>query len=545
MMDVPLSIISLIQYAANYHGEVEIVSRTLENEIHRYSYRDAYIRIKKLANALKSLGIGPQDRIGTVAWNGYRHFELYYAIPGIGAVCHTVNPRLPEAQVGATIAHAEDKIIFAEPDFVSLLEEVAESTGCVGTYVIMTDEARMPETNLANVLCYETLIAGADEDFANQDYDWPSLDENSAAALCYSSGTTGRPKGVLYTHRSTILHSFAACMPDNFGIASRDCVLPVVPMFHVSGWCLPYICPMVGAKLVFPGSRMDGQAIFELLDGEGVTMTAGVPTVWIMLLEHLRASGKKVPRLKRLLIGGAAVPKSMIETFETEFGVEARQGWGMTEMSPVGTIGGLKGAQAELSRDKQYAYKATQGRPVFGVELEIVDKSGTPLPHDGKNFGEVRVRGPWVVGEYFKDAAANEAAFDAAGWFRTGDVSTIDSDGYMRIVDRTKDVIKSGGEWISSIDIENAAVGHPEIIEAAAIALPHPKWGERPLLIAVAAEGGAPTRDGVLAYLARHLSKLEMPDDVVFVEELPHTTTGKLRKTALREMFKEHVLPTA
>lgn len=535
MMDTPLSIVSLIRFAALNHGEAEIVSRSVEGPLHRYTYRDSYSRIQQLAHALAELGICGGDRIATLAWNGYRHFELYFAISGSGAVCHTVNPRLTAEQIAYVINHAEDRIIFVELSFIPLLESLAARLRRVEAYVVMTDATNMPKTSLPHALCYETLIAGKPSRFA-----WPALDETTASSLCYSSGTTGAPKGVLYTHRSTVLHSLACSLPDNFRFSSCDTVLPVVPMFHVNAWGIPYACPMVGAKLVLPGAKVDGASLYELLESERVTFAAGVPTVWTSLLEYIRSAGKRLPHLQRLIMGGAAVPKSLIMAFEDEFGVQVQQGWGMTETSPVATQGTLKGSQANLGREEQLDYKATQGRAIFGVEMRVVDAFGKEMPRDGRSVGELCVRGPCVVSRYYANDAATAAAFDSDGWFHTGDVSTIDPDGYMRIVDRTKDVIKSGGEWISSIEIENAAVGHPDVAEAGVIAIPHPKWGERPLLIVVPRKGRTPGRDGILGYLAGRLSKLAMPDDVVFADELPRTPTGKILKTKLRELFKDY-----
>jgi acyl-CoA synthetase (AMP-forming)/AMP-acid ligase II len=540
MMDVPLSITSLIQYSAAYHGEVEIVSRTVEGPIHRYTYHDVYRRAQQLAHGLKQLGVENGDRVATVAWNGYRHLELYFGISGTGAVCHTVNPRLSPEQITYIVNHAQDKVIFLDLTFVPLLESLCEQLPSVTSYVIMTDMEHMPVTTLPRVLCYEALLADQPEHFA-----WPELPEETASSLCYTSGTTGHPKGTLFTHRSTVLHAFAGCFPDNFAFSSHDSVLPIVPMYHVNAWGLPYACAMVGAKLVFPGPKMDSENLYELLDREKVTFAGGVPTIWAMLLDYVRRTGKKLPHLKRVTIGGAAVPPSMMLALEDEFGVEVRQGWGMTEMSPVGTMGSIKGSQLALSRQEQLRYKLTQGRPIYGVAMRIVDTSGKELPHDGESSGQLCVRGPWVLSEYYHNKQETEASFDNEGWFHTGDIATIDAEGYLRIVDRSKDVIKSGGEWISSIEIENAAVGHPDVAEAAVIASPHPKWGERPLLVVVAKEGAQPSREQILDYLKARLHKLALPDDVVFTTAIPHTATGKILKTKLREIYKSYTLPTA
>jgi fatty-acyl-CoA synthase len=539
MMDMPLSIISLLRHAAINHGEAEIVSRTVEGPLHRYTYRDCYDRVQRLAHALQQLGIKTGDRVATLAWNGYRHFELYYAISGIGAVCHTVNPRLSIEQIAYILDHAQDKLVFVDSTFVPLLETLSEKLPGIGAYVIMTDAAHMRPTALPTAHCYEALVDGGDACFS-----WPRFDENTASSLCYTSGTTGEPKGTLYSHRSTVLHALAACFPDNFAYSSRDTVLPVVPLFHVNAWGVPYACPMVGAKLVFPGPWMDSQSIYAPLEDERVTFALGVPTIWSMLLEYLRTSGKKLSSLKRVTSGGSAVPKSMIAAFEDEFGVEMRQGWGMTEMSPIGLQGTLKGSQINLGRDAQLTIKSKQGRPVYGVETRIVDASGKEMPRDGRSFGELCVRGPWVLSQYYRNDVASAAAFDKDGWFHTGDVSTIDPDGFVQIVDRTKDVIKSGGEWVSSIEIENVALAHDDVAEAGVIGIPHTKWGERPLLILVVKDGRTIAPAEILSFLRNRLAKISIPDDVVFLDELPRTPTGKILKTRLRERFRDHWLPT-
>ncbi|MGQ0662181.1 MAG: 3-(methylthio)propionyl-CoA ligase [Pseudomonadota bacterium] len=535
MMERPLSIISLIQYAAQYHADTEIVSRTVEGPIHRTTYADSYTRIQKLAHALKALGVEAGDRVATLAWNGYRHFELYYAISGIGAVCHTINPRLFGPQIRYIVNHAEDKFIFTDLTFVPLLEGLAAELAPVEGYVVMTDAAHMPKTRLKNVMCYEDLIGGRPATF-----DWPQLDEGTASSLCYSSGTTGDPKGVLYTHRSTVLHSFAINQADVLGLSSADTVLPIVPLFHVNAWGIPYAAAMGGSKLVFPGPHYDGESLYNLMEAERVTLTAGVPTVWLNLYQYLERTGKRFTTLRRLVVGGAAVPLMLISALEDKYGISVKQAWGMTEMSPVGTTGNLKPRQAGLPATARHLVQAKQGRAIYGVDLKVVDGAGAALPHDGKAVGELLVRGPWVTSGYYKDAAANAAAFDGEGWFRTGDVVNIDADGYIQIIDRSKDLIKSGGEWISSIDLENAAVGHADVAEAAAIAVPHPKWQERPLLIVVPKADRSPTRDDILAHLRDKVAKWWLPDDVVFVKELPHTATGKIMKTALREQFKDH-----
>ncbi|MFQ5783218.1 MAG: long-chain-fatty-acid--CoA ligase [Alphaproteobacteria bacterium] len=538
MMDTPLMVSSIIRYAANCHGATEIVSRTVEGPIHRYTYRDCYRRVQRLANALTALGAKPDDRIATLAWNGYRHFELYYAISGVGAVCHTINPRLFAEQIVYIVNHAADRFVFVDLDLVPLVERLAGCFAGVEGFVVMTDEAHMPETTLLGALCYETLIGGQPGRF-----DWPEFDERQAAALCYTSGTTGEPKGVLYSHRSTVLHAFGF-LASASGFSAQDTVLPVVPMFHVNAWGAPYSAAVCGAKLVFAGTRLDGASLHELLAGERVTVSLGVPTVWLALVEYLRETGKRLDDLRMLVIGGAAPPLSLITALEEEYGVDVWHGWGMTETSPVGAVGIHRHALAGLDRDDRLRLKLKQGQRFFGVDMKIVDDAGRELPQDGVAEGELLVRGPWIAGGYYRNAAATAAAFDDDGWFRTGDVATIDPDGHVRITDRAKDLIKSGGEWISSIDLENAAMAHPDVARVAAIALPHPKWGERPLLVVVPREGAAPTRDDIIGFLAGKVAKWWLPDDVVFADDLPLSATGKVSKIALRETYRDHPLPT-
>lgn len=538
MMNRPLTITSLIQHAAQYHGGAEIVSRTVEGPIHRYGYLDAYQRILKLANALTRLGINADERVATLAWNGYRHFELYYGISGIGAVCHTINPRLSPDQIIYVVNHAQDQYVFVDLTFVPLVEAVASKLKSVKGFVVLTDRAHMPDTSLSSVHCYEDLISAEPAE-----YDWPDLDETQAASLCYTSGTTGNPKGVLYSHRSTVLHALVTNGADVFGFTSRDAVLPVVPMFHVNAWGIPYTCPISGAKLVFPGPGYDGKSLYELFDTEKVTAAAGVPTIWMLLLEYLRETGNKLPYLQRTAIGGAAVPRAMIEAFQDVYDVRVSHAWGMTEMSPVGTTGQLKGSMQTLSQEEKYTRQEKQGRVIYGVEMEIVDDAGNKLPRDGKNFGELLVRGPWIASAYYNDAEGTGVSFTEDGWLKTGDVSTLDPDGFMQIVDRSKDLIKSGGEWISSIDLENIAVSHPGILEAAVIGVPHPKWGERPVLIVVPRETDNIVKDDVLSFLEPKVAKYAIPDDVLFVDELPHTATGKIYKAGLREKYSDYKLP--
>ncbi len=538
MQDWPLLISSLIDYAKDYHGDREIVSRTVEGPIHRYTYNDAHGRSKQLANALGKLGVKLGDRIATLAWNGFRHFELYYGVSGMGAVLHTINPRLFAEQIIYIVNHAEDDYIFTDLTFVPLLEQLHDKFEGVKGFVIMTDEDHMPETTLPNALCYETLLAAE-----SAEYDWPDLDENTASSLCYTSGTTGNPKGVLYSHRSTVLHSFIVCMTDTLALSSNDTVLPVVPMFHANSWGIAYAGPMCGAKLVFPGAGLDGASVYELLESEKVTMTAGVPTVWLMLLNHMRENSLTLTELKRVVCGGSAAPRAMIEEFEEAHGARMVHAWGMTEMSPIGTCGTLKTGMEDLPAKERYDIQEKQGRGIYGVEMKIVGDDGDALPWDGEAFGDLLVRGPAICSGYFKGEGGE--VLDNGGWFTTGDVANMDAEGYMQIVDRSKDVIKSGGEWISSIDLENTAVGHPEVVEACVIGVYHPKWDERPLLLIIKSEGSDLDKEGVLAYLDGKIVKWWMPDDVVFVDELPHTATGKLLKAALREEYQDYKLPTA
>jgi len=537
MMDRPLLISQLVAYSAAYHRDAEIVSRAVEGGIHRYCYADLEARAKRLAKALQRHGVRLGDRVATLAWNSYRHLELYFGISGMGAICHTINPRLFHDQLRYIVNHAEDKLLFLDLTFVPLAEKLAAEFKPVRHYVIMTDRAHMPQTSLANVLCYEDLLAGESDDYA-----WPEFDENTASSLCYTSGTTGNPKGALFSHRSTVLHAFEACRADGVAISMHDSLCPVVPMFHANAWATPYAAAMSGAKLVFPGAQLDGKSLFELFEAERVTVSFGVPTVWLALLKYLDDNNLRPRTLKRTLIGGSAVPLAMIQAFEEKYRIEVIQGWGMTEMSPVGTLTTLKPKFAALPPEERYRYKVKQGRPIYTVDLKIVDAEGTVQPHDGVAMGEILARGPWIISGYYNDPAASAAAFDEAGWLRTGDVATIDPEGYVQVVDRRKDVIKSGGEWISSIDVENAAIGHPAIAEAAVIGLPHPRWGERPLLVVAPREGRTPDKADILRFLGDHLAKWQLPDDVVFVPEIPHTATGKILKTKLREMFRDHKL---
>ncbi|MBC7103780.1 MAG: fatty-acid--CoA ligase [Parvibaculum sp.] len=538
MQDWPLRVTTIIDHAARFHGDREIVTRSIEGPITRTTYGQVHLRARKVAQALTRLGIKEGDIVATMAWNTARHLEAWYGIMGMGAVCHTLNPRLFAEQLIYIINHAEDKVIFLDLTFVPILEGVADKLPNVKNYVIMTDRAHMPETKLPNALCFEEIVEAEDGDFK-----WAEVDENAACGLCYTSGTTGNPKGVLYSHRSNVIHSMAANMGDALGMKCADAILPVVPMFHANAWGIAFAAPAVGAKIVMPGAQMDGQSIYELLDQEGVTVTAAVPTVWLMLLQHLEKTGAELPKLERVVIGGSAAPRSMIEVFEKNYDVKVFHAWGMTEMSPMGTLGALKAGMDELPLEKQIDVKVKQGRAIYTVEMKITDDDGKELPSDGKAFGHLMVRGPAIAGAYLKGEGGN--ILDKDGWFDTGDVATIDPQGYMQITDRAKDVIKSGGEWISSIEIENLAVGHPKVAEAAVIGIVHPKWDERSLLIVVAKEGENPSKDEILRYMEGKIARWWMPDDVVFVDEIPHTATGKIQKLALREKFKDYTLPTA
>ena len=537
MQDRPLLISQLIEHAEKNHADTEIVSRSVEGPIHRYTYKDCASRCKQLASALGKLGVGMGDVVGTLAWNGYRHLELYFGVSSMGAVNHTINPRLFPEQIVYIINHAEDKIFFVDLTFVPLLESIVDKLPNVRNYVIMTDREHMPDNRLPNVLCYEELLASE-----NDNYEWPLFDENTASSLCYTSGTTGNPKGVLYSHRSTVLHSFCAALPDAFGLSAADVFMPVVPMFHANAWGIPYAAAMCGTKLVMPGGDMSGQAIYELMEMESVNISAGVPTIWMMLLGYVKEAGKKFSTMRHTIIGGAAAPRSMIETFKKDFDVEVLHAWGMTETSPLGTVCRPKLKHMDVSQEEWVNISLKQGRAGYGFEMKIVDSVGKELSWDGNAFGNLLVRGPSIARAYFKGEGGQ--AIDDDQWFDTGDVSTIDPDGYMQITDRSKDVIKSGGEWISSIDVENEAVGCSGIAEAAVIAVPHPKWDERPLVLAVKEPGADVTKEQVIDHLRKSLAKWQLPDDVVFVDELPHTATGKLLKNKLRDEYKDYRLPT-
>jgi fatty-acyl-CoA synthase len=537
IMNRQLTITSLMEHARKFHGDAEVVSVTADQPLHRYTYREAFARTARLANALARFGMRPGERIGTLAWNDYRHLEVYFATSSSGFVCHTINPRLFPEQIEYIVEHAEDRWLFVDPAFVPLLEALKHRLGCVEGFVILGPAGAAANTTLRNAVDYETLIAGEPDTF-----DWPELDENSACSMCYTSGTTGNPKGVVYSHRALVLHTYGCLMPDVMNLSAREVVMPVVPMFHVNAWSIPYGAAVVGAKLVFPGPKMgDGETLQRLIEGEGVTVTAGVPTVWLALLAHLNKTGKTVPSLRRVIVGGSACPQAIMEEFERRHGVHVHHAWGMTEMSPIGTFNSPSADFDSLSREEQWAQRVRVGRPVFGVEVKIVDAAGEELPWDGVSFGALKVRGPWICSEYFRIGKGD--AHDDDGWFETGDVATVDRRGYVAITDRTKDVIKSGGEWISSIDLENTAVAHPAVAEAAVIGAYHPRWAERPLLCAVLHPGAQLTREELLAWFEGKVAKWWIPDDVVFVDELPHTATGKLSKKDLRERMKDYRFP--
>jgi 3-(methylthio)propionyl---CoA ligase len=538
MMGQPLLISNIIRHADRYFGSNEIVSRRVEGDIHRYTYRDCHRRARKMANALAGLGVGMGQRVATLAWNGYRHLELYYAISGSGAVMHTINPRLHPEQIAYIANHAEDQYLFFDITFLPLVEAFAAHCKTVKGFVMMCDRDRMPkETNIPNLLCYEELIEQNSDDF-----EWPLFDENSASSLCYTSGTTGNPKGALYSHRSTVLHSYASAMPDALNVSARDAVLPVVPMFHVNAWGLPYSVPLTGAKMVFPGPALDGKSLFELFEQEQVTFSAGVPTVWLGLLTYVGQNKLKFSSFKRTVIGGSACPPAMMKTLRQQYGVEVVHAWGMTEMSPLGTTGTLQAHHLAMSDTEQQAILEKQGHAIFGVDMKIVDDAGQELPWDGKTYGNLLVKGPWVIESYFKGEGGDVLQ---DGWFPTGDVATVSPDGYMQITDRSKDVIKSGGEWIGTIDLENIAMAHPAVQQAACIGVFHPKWDERPLLVVVKKPDANVSKEELIRFYEGKIAKWWTPDDVTFVEALPIGATGKILKNKIREQFKEYKLPTA
>ena len=538
MMNQPLLVSGIIEFAARHFGDSQIVSRRVEGDIHRYTYRECHQRARRLANALRGLNIKLGDRVATLAWNGYRHMEAYYAVSGSGAVLHTINPRLHPEQIAYIINHAEDQVLFFDLTFLPAVEAVAAQCKQIKTYVLMCDRDRMPaETKIANLVCYEDLIATHSDDF-----DWPLFDENSACTLCYTSGTTGNPKGALYSHRSTVLHAYGSALPNALNVTSKDVVLPVVPMFHVNAWGLPYSVPLSGAKMVFPGAALDGKSLFDLFESEQVTFSAGVPTVWLGLINYMQQNKFKFSSFRRTVIGGSACSPAMMNTLMDEFDVEVIHAWGMTEMSPLGTAGVLLGKHRELAKEEQRKILLKQGHAVYGVDMKIVDDDGKELPWDGVSYGHLLVKGPWVISSYFKDEGGDPLQ---DGWFPTGDVAVIDADGYMQITDRSKDVIKSGGEWIGTIDLENIAVSHPAVMQAACIGVHHPKWDERPLLVVVRKPGQDVSREELLAFYEGKIAKWWLPDDVVFTDTLPLGGTGKVQKNKLRDIYKEHRLPTA
>lgn len=534
MMNTPLLVSSIIEHALNNHPDTEIISRRCEGDIHRYTLAESASRAKQLANALTKHGISPTENIATLAWNNYRHYELYFGVAGMGAVLHTINPRLFPEQLVYIINHAQDKWLFVDLTFVPLLEAIKDQITCVEKFIILADENNMPETSLPNVLCYESLI----QEESNR-FEWPSFDENQGAYLCYTSGTTGHPKGVMYSHRSTVLHSMASISADALGINGQSCILPVVPMFHVNAWGTPFSCAMVGAKMVFPGPGMDGASIWELVDAEKPDLLLGVPTVWLMLLNHMTDIGKKLDSVKNVVVGGSAAPLSMIQRFQEEHDAFLIHAWGMTEMSPIGTVNSLTKAMVDMPLEQRYQLQLKQGRPVFGVEMKIVNEKNESLPHDGIEFGHLLVRGPWITGSYYLN---DDYSNFIDGWFDTGDVATIDRDNYLCLVDRAKDVIKSGGEWISSIDLENAAIGHPDLIECCVIGVPHEKWDERPILLAIKKHNSLVDADTIQEFLTDKVAKWWLPDAVIFVEELPHTATGKLLKINLRQEYRDYLI---
>ncbi len=538
MQDWPLLCHRIIDHAAINHGNRKVISRSVEGPIVETTYAEIRARALKVAQRLTRDGVRPGDRVATLAWNTGRHLEAWYGILGCGAVYHTLNPRLYPEQIAYIANHAEDRVMMADISFVPLLESLAPKLPTVERTILLTDKANMPKTSLKNAVAYEEWIGEVDGDFR-----WAGLDENSAAGMCYTSGTTGNPKGVLYSHRSNVLHALGGNSAEMLGLNSHSVMMPVVPMFHANGWSIPFTAPMAGATLVMPGPKMDGASIFEMLDRYQVTATAGVPTVWFMLLAYLEESGKKLEHLERVIVGGSACPRAMTKTFQEKYGVEVSHAWGMTEMSPLGSTCAITPEVAHLSGDERLDLQEKQGRAPFLVEMKITDDAGKEIPWDGKTFGRLKVRGPAIARSYYKAEGGN--VLDDEGYFDTNDVATIDEHGYMRITDRSKDVIKSGGEWISSIDLENLAVGHPSVAEAAVIGVPHPKWDERPLLVVVAKPGQQPDKAEILKFMEGKIAKWWMPDDIAFVKEIPHTATGKIQKTTLREQFRGYRLPTA
>ena len=540
MQNQALSISSLIEFANRHHGDGEIVSRRVEGDIHRYTYKEAAQRSRQLANALDALKLQQGERVASIAWNGYRHLEMYFGVSGSGRVLHTINPRMHPEQIAWVMSHAQDQAVFFDMTFLPIVKAIHAKCPSVKHWVALCDVDKLPvDSGVPNLLSYEALLAGQPSTYA-----WPDLDENTASSMCYTSGTTGNPKAALYSHRSTVLHAYAAALPDVMCISARDAILPVVPMFHVNAWGIPYSAALTGCKLVFPGPGLDGKSVYELIEMEQVSYAAGVPTVWQMLLSHMQANQLKFSSLKRTVIGGAACPPAMITAFNDLYGVEVLHAWGMTEMSPLGTVCTLKNKHLTMSEADKMKVRLKQGRALFGIDMKIVDGEGRELPWDGKTYGDLLVKGPWVMREYFQGVGDTQAVMPLIdGWFPTGDVATIDADGYMQITARSKDVIKSGGEWISSIDIENIAVAHPAIAMAACIGMKHPKWDERPIVAVVKKPGMEVTREELLAFYAGKAAKWQIPDDVVFLEGIPMGATGKMQKSKLREVLKDYVLP--
>lgn len=541
MQSQPLLISSLIVHADRHHGSTEIVSRRVEGDIHRTTWRDVARRSRQIANALDALHLGFGERVGTLAWNGYRHLELYFGVSGSGRVLHTLNPRLHPEQLVWIVNHADDRALCFDMTFLPLVQAVWSKCPGVKHWIALCDADKLPaDSGIPGLQSYEAWIGGQGDT-----YTWPEFDENTASSMCYTSGTTGNPKGAVYSHRSTLLHAYGAALPDALGCSARDAILPVVPMFHVNAWGLPYSAAAVGCKLVFPGPAMDGKSVYELIEAEKVTMAAGVPTVWQMLLGHMQAGGLKFSTMKRTVIGGSACPPAMISAFNDDFGVEVLHAWGMTEMSPLGTVCTLKNAQLALPAEEQLKVRLKQGRSVYGVDMKIVDEAGNELPWDGKTYGDLLVRGPWIIASYFKGEGGDPLQYDATGrgWFPTGDVATIDADGFMQITDRSKDVIKSGGEWISSIDVENIAMAHPGVAMAACVGMRHPKWDERPIVVVVKKPGAEFTREDLLAFYEGKIAKWQIPDDVVFVDAIPLGATGKMQKMTLRQQLADYKLP--
>ena len=539
MQSQPLLISSLIEFAARNHADGEIVSRRVEGDIHRYTYKDLAARSRQLANKLDAMGLAQGDRVASLAWNGYRHMEMYFGVSGSGWVLHTINPRLHPEQVAWIVNHAEDKVLCFDLTFLPIIQAVHAKCPQVQQWVVLCDTDRLPaDSGIPGLVSYESWIAGQSDQ-----YRWPQFDENTASSMCYTSGTTGNPKAVLYSHRSSTLHAYAAALPDVMCLSARDSVLPVVPMFHVNAWGLPYSAALTGCKMVFPGPALDGKSVYELIESEGVTFAAGVPTVWQMLLGYMKPGGLRFSKLNRTVIGGSACPPAMITAFQDDYGVEVLHAWGMTEMSPLGTLCTLKNKQLGLSKDEQMKVRQKQGRAIFGVDMKIIDGDGNELPWDGKTYGDLLVRGPWILDTYYKGESPLIKDAQGRGWFPTGDVATIDADGFMQITDRSKDVIKSGGEWISSIDIENIAMAHPAIAMSACVGMPHPKWDERPIVVVVKKPGAEVTREELLKFYEGKTAKWQIPDDVVFVDAIPLGATGKMLKTRLREQLKDYRLP--